>query len=146
ETYLERFPELGGARTLPPTLVYEEYRIRHVHGDRPAIEVYRNRFPDQFAEVQRLAREQPPTVGTHSPTVTPPSVTPPMADTNPAGKIIGRDYKLIDRLGAGGFAEVWRAEAPGGIEVAIKIMFRAMDHAEARREFQALDLIKRLRH
>jgi serine/threonine protein kinase len=147
ETYLEKFPELGGPRNLPATLVFEEYRIRHVHGDRPSIEVYRNRFPDQFAELQRLVKEQPPSVGTHqSATLTPVSGPPLTANTNPTGQVIGRDYKLIDRLGQGGFAEVWRAEAPGGIEVAIKIMFRAMDHAEAKREFQALELIKRLRH
>jgi serine/threonine protein kinase len=150
ETYLEKLPELGGPRNLPASLVFEEYRIRQVHGDRPSIEVYRNRFPDQFAELQRLAREQPP-LGTPSPAVmpakaAPASPNPPTPDTNPAGKIIGRGYKLIDRLGRGGFAEVWRAEAPGGVEVAIKVMFQAMDHAEARREFQSLDLIKGLRH
>src|SRR5262249_8804364 len=49
-------------------------------------------------------------------------------------------------IGTGGFADVWRAEAPGGVEVAIKVMFRAMAHEEARREFKSLDLVKRLRH
>lgn len=32
-------------------------------------------------------------------------------------------YKLIDRLGGGGFGEVWKAEAPGGLLKAIKFVF-----------------------
>jgi serine/threonine protein kinase len=55
-------------------------------------------------------------------------------------------FKLIKRIGTGSFAEVWRAEAPGGVEVAVKILFRALDHDEAQRELRALELVKKLRH
>ena len=55
-------------------------------------------------------------------------------------------YKRIRRLGSGAFGEVWQAEAPGGVEVALKIIFRPVDHEQAQRELQALELIKRLRH
>jgi serine/threonine protein kinase len=55
-------------------------------------------------------------------------------------------YKLIRRIGSGGYGEVWRAEAPGGIDVAIKIIFRPLEHADAKRELQALETIKGLHH
>jgi serine/threonine protein kinase len=55
-------------------------------------------------------------------------------------------YKRVRRLGSGAFGEVWLAEAPGGVEVALKVIFRPVDHEQAQRELQALELIKRLRH
>jgi hypothetical protein len=59
---------------------------------------------------------------------------------------IGGGYKLLKRLGAGSFGEVWGAEAPGGVRVAVKIILRPLDSDEARRELQSLDLIKKLKH
>jgi serine/threonine protein kinase len=144
EEYLEKFPELGPAPTLPPALIYEEFRVRQLHGDLPPLDSYQRRFPDQFSELQRLIRDQP------VPTAPAANTTPvqrPAQVTAPTGELLsGGGFKKIKRIGSGGFGEVWRGEAPGGVEVAIKIVFRPIEDDAAQRELQSLELIKRLRH
>lgn len=53
-------------------------------------------------------------------------------------------YKLVDFLGRGGFGEVWLAEAPGGIQCALKII--DLISPDSAKELKALRLMKRLRH
>src|SRR5262249_47671584 len=48
ESYLERFPELGTAVEVPASLIYEEYRARHLYGDKPPLAGYERRFGRQF--------------------------------------------------------------------------------------------------
>ena len=61
------------------------------------------------------------------------------------GDIILPGYRLTKRLGSGGFGEVWRAEAPGGMGVAIKILAN-LGRREGGREYRALQTIKNIRH
>src|SRR4029079_545932 len=60
-------------------------------------------------------------------------------------------YRLIEPLGSGGFGEVWKCEAPGGIHKAIKFVFGNLnsldgDAARAEQKDSALNRIKEVRH
>jgi len=60
-------------------------------------------------------------------------------------------YKLIERIGGGGFGEVWKAEAPGGLLKAIKFVYGDLETAgdegmRAEQELKALSRVKTVRH
>src|SRR5262249_39960649 len=122
----------------------EEYRVRRLHGDRPELEEYRSRFPGQFKGLCRLS-ELDRSIGMAEREREPSRIGP--ADVSPAPSLreLGGDEKL-GPLGHGAFGEVWKALAPGGVEVALKVVMLNLDHEATRRELKALDKIRRLRH
>ena len=62
----------------------------------------------------------------------------------PEQSILG--YVLKEKIGTGGYGEVWRAEAPGGIGKAIKFIFGNHSDSRAQVELKSLDKIKEVRH
>ncbi|HEV3235852.1 MAG TPA: protein kinase, partial [Gemmataceae bacterium] len=60
-------------------------------------------------------------------------------------------YRLIERIGKGGYGEVWKCEAPGGLFKAIKFVFGELSSigenaATAEQELQSLQRVKLIRH
>ncbi|HQR08535.1 MAG TPA: tubulin-like doman-containing protein [Gemmatales bacterium] len=66
-------------------------------------------------------------------------------------------YRLISRLGGGGYGDVWKCEAPGGLNKAIKFVFGQLgssenvmgedvDDVRAAQELKSLERIKKIRH
>lgn len=60
-------------------------------------------------------------------------------------------YRVMEPLGSGGFGEVWKCEAPGGIYKAIKFVYGNLQGTEneavrAEQELHALECVKNIRH
>lgn len=55
-------------------------------------------------------------------------------------------YTITERIGAGGYGEVWKARAPGGLSKAVKFIYGRLDDDRAACELRALERIKQVRH
>src|SRR3954451_25267520 len=81
-----------------------------------------------------------------------PTGAPPMAVRVEANAEPIPGYKLIERLGGGGFGEVWKAEVPGGLFKAMKFVYGDLqaadsdDGARAEQELKAMSRVKTVHH
>jgi serine/threonine protein kinase len=161
EDYLELFPEMGRSADLSATTIWEEWKMRRSLRDTVSVEEYRRRFPRQFAEFEQLV--QADTKTPEGTMMTPPydaapSPTPASVDFGAATavreeikaptRIIagGGGFRMLECIGRGSYGEVWRAEAPGGVLVALKIVRWPVGHQLNQMELRSLELMKRLRH
>lgn len=54
-------------------------------------------------------------------------------------------FRLTKYLGAGAFGEVWKARSSGGVDVAMKILYR-IDRKHGHKAYRALQLVKNIQH
>lgn len=149
---------------IPVEVIFHEFVVRSQHGDMASVEEYEERFPEQFEAFQRRVDDFrwqgtliPPNAnigketvslsdhGTEPETLTsPPEHVTPMK-TSPTAVGDGR-YQLHRLLGRGMFGEVWLGEAPGGVEVAVKIIRFPLGHHMTYQEQRALEVMKTMKH
>ena len=68
-----------------------------------------------------------------------------MATVEPPATVVA-GYTLQERIGVGGYGEVWRAIGPGGLAKAVKILHGNFDGPAADAELKSLELMRELRH
>ena len=150
DEYVKRYPELGPTESLSVDLIYEEFRIRHRHGDKPPLEVYRKCSPLSSSSCDNWEKKDPvaqtlqhraagcqKTTGTEhdsecypgrddgTGTANTEATAAPLfqlwfVGTPGEGPQTSDGYQLLERIGKGQFGEGYRGLAPGGVIVAIK--------------------------
>ncbi len=70
----------------------------------------------------------------------------PINTTSKVGTEPIAGYTLRKQLGAGGYGEVWLADAPGGLQKAVKLVYGTVDQSQASSELRSLQRIRQVYH
>ena len=111
----------------------DEFARRYRRGERPTVEEYAQQHPALAAQVRELF---PAMLVMERSVVDPLVRTPPAVEVT--GTMVGR-YKLLERIGEGGFGVVFMAEQyhPVRRKVALKVIKPGMDTNQVIARFEA---------
>jgi hypothetical protein len=148
EDLLRHFPDLAGHPELAADVAYLEYALRRELGHPAGVEDLLARFPYWRDPLERrLTLHQGRLPGREPATALPP--TTPEAGPAAARPLLNRlgNYQLLERIGRGGEADVYRARQLPPLErvVALKC-FWVGDSAEAHNFTREIEVARRLRH
>jgi serine/threonine protein kinase len=173
DVYVEHFEELRHDMENMPKLMQTELELRCDSGEDVLMGGFRKRFPEHFAAFRSSCQSQESTLRVPAPKTTVGGNTDTIAfhgrpaeksvpqkgkvrieenqtdDSNQGSQIFVPDfnaYKLIRPIGEGQFGKVWLAVAPGGVDVAVKIVSWPRAHHMTQMELRALEAVKRIRH
>ncbi len=144
--FLFRFREFDDPRRIPAHLIVEEVRVRKAHGDPFDADEYVRRYPDHLSEIKELMKGAETATPRTVADAAGESVSVPRDPSSDTQLTAAGNYSMHQELGRGQFGKVYKAVAPGGVDVAIKVIARAADGNEARKERGALQLVKNIRH
>lgn len=140
ESYLEKYPELGGMDGADADLILAEFEVRQQFGAPVSLTDFARRFPRQAEELLRLiehvkvtSEESQPTHGPESPSDTTPG---PTGQAVSLPEQFGR-YEILKKLGQGGMGSVYLAhDSQLDRKVALKVpAFKANDDPEILQRF-----------
>lgn len=75
-----------------------------------------------------------------------PSAEAPLIGSDDRPEVTLPGYELVEKVGVGGYGEVWSAVAPGGLRKAVKYVFGSEFDKRATSELHSLEKIKTVRH
>lgn len=147
DEYLKYFTSLGSPESCSVELLLSELELHQQFGGKSALEIVMSRYPTRRDELAMLRpnlfgvsakHELRKTLRSEEKVV---QLTPDKLRNN-----VGPGYKIFRKIGEGNYGEVWLAEAPGGIEVALKCIRFPVGTEINDRELRGLQLMKNMRH
>lgn len=147
--YAGAIPLVGALGAVPADLVAEEYRIRHLWGDRPNHDRFISAYPAQLTLLPKCLARIDEELRADGVSVRPAASPQATATFDPRAPLPWTDYLLQEHLGSGGFGKVYRAVQKSlGRDVAIKALHkdRQQDSLAVEQFIQEARLLARMNH